>query len=687
MTLRDDVISNLRSNGLTLFPLRDKRPAVQGWQKYRGDIADGQPFGVVLGGQSNVFVIDVDDITLLHDFTGLLNRSYCVKTGKGFHIYVKANTLPDIMRLDNAKNQHVDIQSTGAYVIGETSAYYKEDQDGKYRKTEKFYELLSANRQINHIDFETEVKPILEKLGFDLKKKPIGKTITDAVKNGIPSGSRNETLFEYARNLIHNFQFNDEKVLSELRRFNQEYCIPPLPDWEIQKIATSAKGYRTSSAERRQNKPDRKLFINNEFDLVASEIMENNSFVTLRESKEIYFYDSTEGIYKPFGDILIEQKCQELIESCKKNAVMETIDTIRRQTYIPKKDLLDSRIINVKNGILDPTTFEIKPHSPEYLCATRLPIVINREARNLKLWNHILTIIATKDINKILEIIWMVVSGNNPFKKMFIFKGLTDTQKTTLVNIIVMIIGEHNVAKQPIDNYLSKNNRFGTSKFINKRMNIATEIGNITKDQLENQKALVGGELQNTERKNDNNEYVFDPSRFVFLFTTNELGEIFASVNDDSIVRRIEFLLFRNKIDSSKTDGDWLANFFVDENDRDTAISTIMNIVMNYKKAQSLGKIPKTKWSTIEETKRILQNELPIEDKYFRDNRLIRKTNSKLTLDEIHVDFQRFVGSNISRQEMGYILKKNGFKSNKSNGQTIYRDWAFNIPIDHTLVE
>ena len=122
-----------------------------------------------------------------------------------------------------------------------------------------------------------------------------------------------------------------------------------------------------------------------------------------------------------------------------------------------KADLLESRHINTQSGILDPKTFEVKPHSFKYLTTTKLPFGINHNARNLKLWNHVLTIIDPKDINLLMELIWICISGNNPFKKMFVFKGISNTQKSTLADIIVWIIGNENVSRQKPEAFLSKN--------------------------------------------------------------------------------------------------------------------------------------------------------------------------------------------------------------------------------------
>jgi hypothetical protein len=436
----------------------------------------------------------------------------------------------------------------------------------------------------------------------------------------------------------------------------------------------------------REVSDEQRIFKNKDWHIVAEIIQNENHFVTIRENKKIWYYSKAEKIYKPLGHTIIEESCQRLIHKCTKKTVAEVIDTIRRnKTMIYMADLLNSQLINTQNGILD--NFELKPHSPEYLTTTKFPFSVNLNARNLKLWNHILSIIDPKDINRIMELIWICISGNNPFKKMFVFKGEPNTQKTTLADILVWIMGNHNVSRQKPESFLLKGSRFGTSHFIGKRINIASEIGNFTEEMLENQKSLIGAEEVNTERKSDNTERYFDPTKFVFLYTTNKLGNIYSSINDNSVITRIQFLIFRNKIDDSITNGRWHDTFFEDEQHKQSAIDTIANIVINYKKAQSLGKVPKTRWSTIAETKQILREEMPKEDKYFQDERIIKKEGYRLTLEEIKKDFESFVGYKIkNNQEIGNILSKNGIKSKQSNGNTIYKGYAFNTKKDQTTL-
>ena len=418
---------------------------------------------------------------------------------------------------------------------------------------------------------------------------------------------------------------------------------------------------------------------NDDWALVASEIQSSDYFLTIRESKDMWYYSKKDGIYKPYADTIIAEHCQRMIKECTEKSVREIIKTIQRnETMIDGKDLFESRHINTQSGILDPKTFQEFNHSPEYYTISKLPFSINHKARNLKLWNHILSIIDPKDINLFMELLWICISWKNPFKKQFVFIGPPNTQKTTLSDILVWIIGNENVSREKPSQFLGTN-RFSTSKFIGKRINIASEIGNLTESMIENQKSLVGAELQNTERKSDNAERYFDPTQFVFLFTTNTLGPIYSRLNDNSLITRYQFMNFRNQIEDSKANGLWFDKFFKNNEDKQSSIDTIINITINYKKGQMLNRIPKTRWSTIAETKRILREEMPLEDKYFEAERIIQRDGSKLYLEEIKKAFELFVGYKIDNHKLGFILKRHGMKSHRSNNKTYYKGYAFNI--------
>lgn len=425
---------------------------------------------------------------------------------------------------------------------------------------------------------------------------------------------------------------------------------------------------------RRSNKKNHML---HEYYNIVDEIFENDFFITLRDSKKIWYYDKEESIYVPHGESYIEQLIDELTNEPEIKTRNEVIAIIKSRTYVDTKEFFNSKYITTLDGVLDPDTFENLGHAPDLYSRKKLPFNIESEAKNFKLWQHILTIIDPKDINILMELIWICISKKNPFKKLFVFMGLTNSQKSTLAEILTWIVGEENVSFVKPQKFLSKSSRFDTAQFIDKSMNISTEIGNLTENEIETLKGLVGAEIQTAERKNDNTAYTFDPNKFVFLFTTNKLGGVYANIDDNSLITRFQFMIFRNIIDDSKTDGLWYADFFTDDKDRQSAIDTVVKFVLAYKKSQVFGSTPKTKWSTITETKSILRQEMPLEDKYFADERMIKFPRSKLTLDEIRNDFEKFVGYELKNRDMGVILKKNGYNTKQSNSKTILEGYSF----------
>jgi len=239
LTLRDEIITNLREYGLKIFPLRDKRPAKSNWQDLDENVPDGAPFGISLGGDTKVFVIDVDDNSLLPYFTQFVEKTYCVKTGRGFHIYVLANTLPSSNRqLKNKKGQGIDLKTTGGFVVGESSEHYDKTPNGLYVKSGKKYELLSKGRKINSINYETELKPILEKLGFELKKKSIKERESDALRNGVSKGNRNNELFALSCHILKTLQ--DPVLAYNHIALINERSEDPLPKEELDQLFQSS---------------------------------------------------------------------------------------------------------------------------------------------------------------------------------------------------------------------------------------------------------------------------------------------------------------------------------------------------------------------------------------------------------------------------------------------------------------
>ena len=237
---REIIQFNLQQHGLRIFPLRDKRPEEKAWQEIDDFVPENKPFGVHFTEECKVIVVDVDDMRLLSHFKHFFDRTYCVQTGRGFHIYILVNAKgkETIHHFINDKGQKIDILSSGGYVVGETSDHYDKDEQGVYFKTGKQYKLLSTNRKINPIDYNKEIKPILKKLGFDLKKTSIRKRNVKALENGVETGNRNSELFALACNNLKS-GLSPETCYDNICYINEK-STEPLSKDELDQLFQSA---------------------------------------------------------------------------------------------------------------------------------------------------------------------------------------------------------------------------------------------------------------------------------------------------------------------------------------------------------------------------------------------------------------------------------------------------------------
>ncbi len=500
-------------------------------------------------------------------------------------------------------------------------------------------------------------------------------TKTNVFTDGLETGSRNSELFKQACAFFDQGKMQYATGLDLCKLVNQA-SNNPLPDDEFHRTVSSAW-----DKVHKKDENDSKPFNNKRWPDAATAIQSKFDIVTVRETKDMWIYSEKDGVYIPDADTYIEEESQKLILKCTTKSTNEIKNQIKRDmTMILSSDFFDSIIINTESGIIDSNTYDVLPHSPKYLTTTKLPFRVDMKANNFKLWNHIThNIIEKKDSKLLLEILWVLVSWDNPHKKCIIFKGLSDTQKTTLMEIISWIIGSKNIASVKPQKFLESGDRFSMSRFIGKRANFSEEINNLTPEMLENLKAMIGGMVQETELKNSNDGREFNPKRFLFLFSTNFLDSIYQRINDNSTINRFQFMMFKHIIKKKK--GDWANDFFIDEDDKRTAIETIIRFMISWKKSGQ-----EVQWDEAWKTKENLRAEQSIEDKYFESGRIIEKRGGKLLLDDVKTDFISYCQVAITNQGLGILMAQKGFESKHSGLKTYYHGYALsNISLNQTL--
>lgn len=126
--------SRLRKEGISfvLIKPKDKRPFEKEWtqkpyshndKKLLDHIESGGNYGVI-GGYSNLFIIDFDDVEIQKKIAPLLPKTFSIKTGGGgLHLYYFSKTTPKSYKIKDSEKTLIDIQGEGKMVVGPGSIH------------------------------------------------------------------------------------------------------------------------------------------------------------------------------------------------------------------------------------------------------------------------------------------------------------------------------------------------------------------------------------------------------------------------------------------------------------------------------------------------------------------------------------------------------------------------------------
>ena len=384
------------------IPLGSGKALTTSWTKWQDIVCNdkidsNQDYAIILGKSSdNVICLDFDHCDdesivemVMPDFK---NKTLTVKTGNGFHVFVKLDDLPKQATTYLEGKCQLELKSHGSYVIGATSDHY-DKVNGKYELSGKRYDIISNAHKITkvHATSEQFIKKLNE-LGFVKISKPIEISSFDvfALQTKKKGTNRQGLMLSIGVKMVMKNinDYNEDRAIELAKKLNQKLKEPYDDEEQLEKLGKSIWGYANGNIK---NNPLK--LSNDDYDIVSKILLGKNRFVTVTEDREIWYYDETDKIYKKIGLKIIEEFCQDIIEKCKNHAVNEVVETIKRsKTQISMETLMESRVISALDGVLNPKTFEITDHSPDYLTTTKLPINFNITSCWLRLFSIISTI-------------------------------------------------------------------------------------------------------------------------------------------------------------------------------------------------------------------------------------------------------------------------------------------------------
>lgn len=489
------------------IPTNGKRPT----EEYKNrtefyslsDVEKLNSYGAVL--EDEIIQIDVDDEEqsniVLNIIKDLNIQCNIIQTNRGKHFYFK-NTNQDKRKQGYTTAIGVKID-TG---LGSQNAVIPIKIDGKIRKW-----LLKVDKLDN---LPTWLVP--------LDKREIN--FTDMGEGD----GRNQELFNYILRL-QSAGLVKEEIKSTIRIINKYILKEPMPEHEVD-IITRDKAFLKES-----------FYIKNklQYEKLAEFLITEEHIVKINEQLHIY----KDGYYSN-NIIDIEKSMLKYIQNSTKTPRGEILRYL--ELLCSNKQITNSKYIVFNNGVFNLETKELLDYSPEYIIKNKIPHNYNQAVYH-ELLDNTLNKIACNDKKlraTIEEMIGYTLLRRNELGKSFILTGNGSNGKSTLLDLIMELLGEDNVSSVSLKEL---NDRFKTFQLDGKLANIGDDISNEYIQDNSTFKKLVTGEKVNVERKGR------DPYDFKnyskLIFSANELPRI----NDLSggLKRRILFIPF-NAVFSKK---------------------------------------------------------------------------------------------------------------------------------------
>jgi P4 family phage/plasmid primase-like protien len=281
--------------------------------------------------------------------------------------------------------------------------------------------------------------------------------------------------------------------------------------------------------------------------LLAKYIVKKYSIVTVGE-KEREFFVYQDGYYKPAENTLIFPEIQRILEhNVDKNAKLETLHKIADMTAVSRDIFSETDLdyIPLKNGVFNYKTKELLPHDPKYRFLYQLPVIYDPKATCPKTEAFFDQVLTPEQRLTVEEWVGYCFLRNYMFKKAMIFVGEGDTGKTTLLEVLIHLLGKWNLSSISLQKM--NTDKFSAAHLYGKHGNFVDELSARDVSDTGAFKMATGGGSITGEYKFGNQFSFINFSKFTFA--CNRIPDVSSDANDDAYFNRWIVVRFENKIE------------------------------------------------------------------------------------------------------------------------------------------
>jgi P4 family phage/plasmid primase-like protien len=286
-----------------------------------------------------------------------------------------------------------------------------------------------------------------------------------------------------------------------------------------------------------------------------------------------YLYRYKDGVYLNDGENYLRKISVSLLDNeYRKNRIEEARHYIESESYIQRTSVnIFDDYINVKNGLLNWRTGELKEHTPEKQSTIQFPVIFDPNANDPIILDFINSVLAEDTHLTLFEMMGYFLIPTLEYEKIFLFTGTGSNGKSVLIKAVEAMIGKQNISKIKIQDLEGDKSRFKIAELYGKVLNCFTDIPADTLNSTGNLKVLASGEGLNAEKKGKD-PFDFEPF-CKLLFSANELPK--TNDNSDGFFRRIMVFPFTRKFADGEKD-----TKLIHKLTRASALSTLFNYAL-----------------------------------------------------------------------------------------------------------
>ncbi|QCR16562.1 phage/plasmid primase, P4 family [Methanosarcina mazei] len=305
------------------------------------------------------------------------------------------------------------------------------------------------------------------------------------------------------------------------------------------------------------------------FDVVAEHILKNNHIFSMRDNRQVYLYK--DGVYKSEGtEAVLDTEIRNVhneyyvkywneanpgfplthVSKATAKYVSEVMSYIRSYTHITRDSIEENqdKYINLKNGLFNLETWELKPHTPDIKLIRQIPVFYDTDAECPQISKFLHDIVVEPDIDLLCEIAGYCLTTDCSHQKAFMLYGVGSNGKSVFLALLEALVGGENTSAESLQKL--EFDKYRTAKLYGKLVNICGDIPDSKMHKSEVFKKLTSGlDLIDGENKYQDSFQFRNTAKLVF--SANVLPE---GKKDKAYYRRWVLVRFPNNFEGGKED-------------------------------------------------------------------------------------------------------------------------------------